>query len=236
MQTNPTAFHSTHYSSNLCLEGTIRKTQREAAAASVRALDVTFTAYGDDLERVEVFKYLGRLMAIDDNDIQAVRSNLLKAREVWGWLSRLLRMDNATPRVSGMFYKATIQAVLLFGSETWNLTPSALKQLEGFHVKAAWRMARDNHPRLDPESETWHYPSTEDVFEEVGLFRIEHYIKVRRQTIANYIVHRPIFSMYTGAGRRRGSSPRQFWWEQPMDLELVRASASADADVTGLDK
>ena len=145
-------------------------------------------------------------------------------------------MDNATPRVSGMFYKVTIQAVLLFGSKTWTLTPSALKQLEGFHVKAAWRMARENCPRLDPESETWHYPSTEDVFEEVGLFHIEHYIKVRRKTIANYIVHRPIFPMCTGAGRCQGSSPRQFWWEQTMDLELARASVSADAVVAGTDE
>jgi len=236
MQTNPTAFCSTHYSSNLCVGGTVRKKQREAAAESVRALDVTFTAYGDELERVEVFKYLGRLMSMDDNDIQAVRSNMRKARKVWGRLSRLLRMDNASPRVCGMFYKATIQAVLLFGSETWNLTPSAMKQLEGFHKKAAWRMAKINTVRLDPETQTWQYPSTEDVFEEVGLFSIEHYINVRRQTIANYIVHRPIFPMCTGAGRRRGSSPRQFWWDQPMDLELARASASEDAGVVDIDE
>ncbi|EJK72322.1 hypothetical protein THAOC_06156, partial [Thalassiosira oceanica] len=39
-----------------------------------------FTAYGETLERVEVFKYLGRLMAMDDNDMHAVRHNLKKAR------------------------------------------------------------------------------------------------------------------------------------------------------------
>ena len=53
-------------------------------------------------------------------------------------------MDNATPRASGMFYKAIIQAVLLFGNETWNLIPIALKQLEGSHVKAAWKMVKEN--------------------------------------------------------------------------------------------
>ena len=236
MQTNPTSFATTHYSSTLCRDGIALKRQREAATEAVEALGVTFTAYGDELERVEVFKYLGRLMAMDDNDRQAVRSNMRKARKVWARLSRLLRMDNATPRVCGMFYKATIQAVLLFGSETWNLTPTALKQLEGFHVKAAWRMAKENKPFLDPETDTWHYPSTKDVFEEVGLFTIEHYIQVRRQTIANYIVHRPIFSMCTGAERLRGSSNRQVWWEQPMDLELARASASVGAGVAGVDE
>ena len=76
-----------------------------------------------------------------------------------------------------------------------------------------------------PEIDKWHYPSTKDMFEEVGLFDIKHYIKVRQQTIANYIVHGPIFSTCTGAERLRGSSPRQVWWEQPMDLELARAVA-----------
>ena len=46
---------------------------------SARALDVTFTAYGVELDRVEVFKYLGRLLGMDDNDLQAVRANLKKA-------------------------------------------------------------------------------------------------------------------------------------------------------------
>ena len=122
--------------------GTARKKQWEAAVESVRALDVTFTAYWDDLEQVDVFKYLGCLMAMNDNAIQAVPSNLQKARKIRAHLSRLLCTDNATPRASGMFSKATIQAVLLFGSATWNLTPSVLKLLRGFHVQAAWRMVR----------------------------------------------------------------------------------------------
>ncbi|EJK67534.1 hypothetical protein THAOC_11414, partial [Thalassiosira oceanica] len=36
------------------------------------------------------------------------------------------------------------------------------------------------------------YPLKDDVYEEVGLFPIHHYIEVRRQTIAAYNVNRPI--------------------------------------------
>ena len=43
------------------------------------------------MERVEVFKYLGRLLAYDDNDAQAVRGNLKKAPGVWARLSRTIR-------------------------------------------------------------------------------------------------------------------------------------------------
>jgi hypothetical protein len=47
---------------------------------SQEALEHSFTAYGEELERVEVLKYLGKLIAYyDDADTQAMRSNLSKA-------------------------------------------------------------------------------------------------------------------------------------------------------------
>ncbi|KAL7524453.1 hypothetical protein ACHAXR_000579 [Thalassiosira sp. AJA248-18] len=161
--------------------------QQEATVDSALALKQKFTAYGEELERVEVFKYLGRLLTYDDNDVQAVRSNLKKARKCWARISRVLRAENASPRVCGMFYKATVQAVLRFGSETWNLTLTAMKSLEGFHIRAAWRMASDNKPRREPDG-TWTYPLSEDVLEEIGMHNISHYVEVRRQTIASFIV------------------------------------------------
>jgi hypothetical protein len=86
---------------------------------------------------VEVFKYLGRLLAYDDNDSQAMRANLKKAHKSWARVSRVLRAENASPKVCGVFYKEVVQAVLLFGSETWKLSPASLKSLEGFHIRAA---------------------------------------------------------------------------------------------------
>ena len=171
---------------------------------------------------MEVFKYLGRLLAMDDTDTQAIRGNLKKSRKVWKMLSRLLRGENMEPRVCGMFYKAVVQAVLLFGSETWVLTESAMRCLEGFHLRLAYRMARVNKPKKDPLSGSWMYPSSEKVLEEVGLHTIRDYIEVRRQTIAAYIVHRPIFELCVEESRRRGTSPRLWWWEQAMDLDLAR--------------
>ena len=56
----------------------------------------------------------------------------------------------------------------------------------------------------------------------MGLLTIRQYIEVRRQTIANYIVHRPIFDLCLGEERRRGTSKRLWWWEQRMDLDLAR--------------
>jgi hypothetical protein len=52
-----------HYETALCKDGVARKAQHAAAERAHLALLQTFTAYGKELERVEVLKYLGRLLA-----------------------------------------------------------------------------------------------------------------------------------------------------------------------------
>ncbi len=138
---------------------------------------------------------------MDDNDMPAVRANLKKARKCWRMFSRLLTGENMSPRVCGMFYRAVIQSVLLFGSESWVLTDTAMmllfgseswvltdtamRVLKGFHVRSVYRMAREHKPRKNNDTGVWRYPSTEEVLAEVGLLTIRQYIEVRRQTIAN---------------------------------------------------
>jgi hypothetical protein len=211
-----------------------RKVQYVAAEHAHKALQQTFTAYGAELERVEVFKYLGRLLAYDDNDARAVRGNLKKARGVWARLSRTIRAENASPpHACGIFYKATVQSILLFGSETWNLSPQSLKCLEGFHKRAAWRMAGKRPTKLSDS--TWTYPNSAAVLDKVRLKTIAHYIGVRRQHIASYIVDKPIFQTFMDGVRRSGSSVRQFWWAQSMDLETAWAARIAGPIVSNDD-
>ena len=116
MQVNPVAMG--HQGTKACKTMSAAKMQREAASKSATALGHKFYAYGEELEQVEVFKYLGRLVAFDDNNTHAVQGNLKKAQRVWGRILQGLRAENVSARVCGMFYKATVQAVLLFGSET----------------------------------------------------------------------------------------------------------------------
>ena len=182
------------------------------------ALRREFTTYGEGLERVEVFKYLGRMLTMDDVDGHTIGANLKKARRCWARLSRVLRAEYAAPRVCGIFYRATVQAVLLFGAETWDLLPADLRRLEGFHVRAAYRMSREHRPERTPNGR-WQYPRTEAVLEEVGLKTVEEYVKVRRATIAQYVATRPVLDECRAGTRQRGSSPQQWWWEQPMGLE-----------------
>jgi hypothetical protein len=121
MQVNPS--YPRHCRLKECSIRAEQKQQREAAVTSALALWQQFSVHGDVLEWVEVFKYLGRLLAQDDNDIQAIRAQLRKARATWAHVGQVMRSENASPRVAAKFYMAVVQAVLLYGSEQRDVGP-----------------------------------------------------------------------------------------------------------------
>ena len=129
-----------------------------------------------------------------------------------------------------MFYKATGQSILLFGSETWVLPPTTLKRLEGFHVKAARRMTGLLPKKIGG---SWKFPKTKTVLVAASLHTIEPYVQVRRARILQWVEDRPILKLCWEAERRRGTTPRLYWWEQPMDLDEASAGAPADATTEG---
>ena len=73
---------------------------------------------------VTSFKYLGRVISAADDDCTVVVRNLAQAQVLWQRLMKILSREGAAPRVSGFFFKAMVQLVLLFGAETWVVTPA----------------------------------------------------------------------------------------------------------------
>ena len=81
---------------------------------------------------------------------------------------------------------------------------------------------------------SWVFPKTKTVLEAAGLHTIEHYVQVRRARILRWVEDRPILKLCREAERRRGTTPRLYWWEQPMDLDEASAGAPADATTEGV--
>ncbi len=131
-----------------------------------------------------------------------------------------LHGENTKPRVAAKFYKAVVQAILLYGSETWNISKTALARLEGFHIRAAYWMARIHRPKKGAFS-VWSYPKTANMLEECGMHSIAEYIEKRRQTIAVYVATRPILEECRKGEWQRESMHRQWWWEQPMEFDQI---------------
>jgi hypothetical protein len=92
------------------------------------------------LSPVTTFKYLGHILTSRDNNWEVAYWNLKKAKQRWATISRVLARESASPRVSALFYKAVIQTVLLYGSETWVISGKILQLLTSFHHGIARRL------------------------------------------------------------------------------------------------
>ena len=62
-----------------------------------------FQAYGNPLEMVTSFKYLGRIFTASDEIWPSVVGNIWKDQKIWDHLWRIMGMEGAIPRVSWIF-------------------------------------------------------------------------------------------------------------------------------------
>ena len=117
------ALKGRHLATTQCSRGADRKIRRLSEKELREISERYFQAYVQPLENITAFRYLGRLMMTGDDDCTAVVGNLHNARKSWGQLLRILIQEGVNPKVSGHFFKAVTQEVLLFGAETWVMTP-----------------------------------------------------------------------------------------------------------------
>ena len=132
-------------------------------------------------------------------------------RKRWGQVARVLSREGASPKVMGYFYKAIVQAVLLYAAETWILTDRSWLALNTFHHKVA-RYITGKHIQLLPHGE-WKLPRSEEVLEEARLFTMEEYVRRRKQTIIPWVMKRPIFQRCLNSKRAWTNVNQKVWQE-----------------------
>ena len=112
-----------HKATKTCRYMRAHQDQHAAAHRRAAALRQRFTAKRKPLKQVQLFKYLWRIIAYDGNDVPSARLQLARARAVWGRLSKVIAKESVPAPVAGMFYQAAVAAVLLYGCESWVLSP-----------------------------------------------------------------------------------------------------------------
>ena len=160
----------------------------------------------------------------------------MKTRKSWGRLQGILRREGATPRISGNFFKAVVQQVLLFGAETWVVTPKMEWALRRFLYGAVMQLTGRQVQR--EKDEDWHYPSLEGGMQEAGLTDIRTSILKRQNTVAQYIATRPLLDLCEGARAREGAKVPLRWWDQAgVDWETAKSKGveTDRTDRTGTD-
>ena len=198
---------------------------KDAAIAS-RCERATFSLTGEDdvecIERVKTFKYLGRILDRSVDDWPAVLRNVREACRVWSRLGKLLRREGAEPRVSAMFYRTVVQAVLLFGAETWVLSEAMSRKLEGVNMGFLRQIMGQRAVRR--KERNWRQVAAEKVLEKAGTHSLGAYTDRRQTTVAEWVELRPILEVcdretsYKGGGRCR-----EPWWRQTADRKYLSA-------------
>ena len=84
--------------------------------------------------------------------------------------------------MSGLLYLAVVQAILIFGSETWVVTLHMGRILGSFHHMVARRLL-GVQPRIRTYG-IWEYPPLEGALQATGLETMETYISRHQNTVA----------------------------------------------------
>ena len=82
-------------------------------------------------------------------------------------MAKILRREGVSPQVSGMFFKAVVQVVILFGSETWVLIPHMGRVVVIFQYRVS-RWITEMQPKRR-EDGGWEYPPLDTAMEEAGF-------------------------------------------------------------------
>ena len=136
--------------------------------------------------------------------------NLRKASKSYTGTTRILGQEGTDPRISGLFFKAFVQAVLIFGSEMWVLTPCTERAMGSFKKRIAQRVT-GRQPRQRGEVR-WEYPPLTEVANKAGFEEIGLYITRRKNTVAQYIAMRPILDLCEQSVWSTGAWVSQVGW------------------------
>ena len=174
---------------------------------------------------------MGIVLTAGDNDWLPVVGNMGKSRKIWGRLYQVLVQEGAYPKVSRDFYTAVAQAVLIFGAETWVLTPRMEKALDSFQSRFARRIT-GRQPRRKKDR-SWDYPLLAGALREAGMVGMRTSITWRQNTVAQYIATRPILNLCERATWRPGAQVSRRWWDQAgIDLGGARKWAAESTTIS----
>ena len=108
--------------------------------------DKLYSSDGSEIERVEDFLYLGSYTETD-HDMN------VRIAQAWNALHSLRKVwkSNISKSTKTKVFKACVESILLYGSESWTLNISRTKRLDGTYtrmLRSAFDISWKNHPTI----------------------------------------------------------------------------------------
>ena len=129
----------THYSSRLGLHINASKTKEmRINAKSTQNLTIN----NEDVEKVDVFPYLGSIMSPEDPTTKDIQSRLNKARLAFRHLYPVWKSKQYSRRTKVQLYNSNVKSVLLYGSECWRMTKKDFQKIASFHHSCLRKICR----------------------------------------------------------------------------------------------
>ena len=227
-----------HRNTPTCKKAQTRRTNEVKQEQQAKAEKVSFTVNGKPIKRVREFLYLGRLFTDNDDDTPCIKRSLKKARQRWNCIAKILKAEGTNAKTMSKFYMTVVQAVLLYGADTWVIKKSDMDSLRSFH-KRAMRYMTGRHIRKKEGGE-WEYPDSEEIRQECGLLDIEVYIQRRRGTLKQYFdKFRPrLLVEAQKCPRHCKDANKVVWWEQAVlyNTNKKKWKKKGDQTNTSVDK
>ena len=208
-----------HEDNATCKKLQKRRTNEIMQDKQAEANDVTFSVNGKCIERVRHFKYLGRWISDNDDDTKCIQENLKKARQRWNCIANILKREGANAECMGRFYQAIVQAVLLYGADSWTINNRNMRKLQSFHRRVVRHITGKHIRKL---GETWEYPNHDELYEKAKLLTVERYIERRRGTLRLYFENnRPqLLKEAEGTIKHCYDANKVLWWNQTWTEKL----------------
>ena len=135
------------------------------------------TSTGDQLKQVKDFKYLGARMESTERDIRERKAL------AWRALNRMNKIwdSNFSKSLKTRMFIASIETILLYGSETWTLTAALTKSLDGCYTRMLYAIYNINQQQQ--------HITNKDLYGEIP--KVSDKIAARRLKLAGHCLRHP---------------------------------------------
>ena len=164
--------------------------------------------YGNDIEDVDEFIYLGSLMSADGSSDAEVQARLAKARNAFRTLRNFWKSGSISHHTKLRIFKTNVLSTLLYGSESWKITEAISRKLEVFQRKCLRSILRIFWPNVI---------SNVDLYSRTSLTPLTDVICKRRWRWIGHVLRMPLSATakvalyWTPDGKRKRGRPKETW-------------------------
>ena len=138
-----------------------------------------------------------------------------RARKQWNSIAKILKQEGASARCMAKFYITVVQAVLLYGADSWTISQRNERKLVSFHRRAVRYLTNSHIRKLDHGE--WVHPTHDNLFRACGLFPMSVYLERRRGTLRRYLetFRGDLLLKAERCKKHNFNVHKVLWWKQP---------------------